>query len=157
MPRRFGKFVFVGCVGTVVQLTALTLLTKLLHLALVPATIASVEAAIIQNFLWHEYYTWPDQNAARLGERLIRFHMANGLISLVGNALITKCLVTHFRFPNLAAALAAIAICGLANFVLADWWVFARTDLKEIGVAADRATTVKTRSVGAATSLPNCP
>lgn len=155
MPRRFGKFVFVGCVGTVVQLFTLTLLTKFVHLALVPATIASVEASIIQNFLWHERYTWPDQNAAGLGARLIRFHMANGLISLFGNAVITSALVNRCHFPNLVAALAAIAICGLANFALADCWVFARTDLKQVGVTADRDTTVEKRSVGSALSLPN--
>lgn len=132
MRSRFGKFVFVGCVGTGVQLAVLTLLTQWAHFSLVPATLASVEAAIIQNFLWHVRYTWPDRNRANQVARLLRFHLANGLVSLAGNAFLMHILVTRLRVPHLLSALSAITICGLANFGLAEGWVFSKNSVHSL-------------------------
>ena len=131
MALRFSKFFFVGCLGTVVQLTVLTLLTHLFHVPLVAATAASVEAAILQNFLWHERYTWPDRKTAKAGARLIRFHAANGLVSLAGNAIVTPVLVTRLHAPALLSALAAIGVCGLANYGLANRWVYRNDSLEK--------------------------
>ena len=131
MPLRFSKFVFVGCLGTVVQLTTLALLIHAAHVALLPATFASVEAALLQNFFWHERYTWPDRTKANAGARLLRFHLANGVISLAGNALLSHFLVARLRFPTLLSALIAVAVCGLANFELANRWVYRSSELEK--------------------------
>jgi putative flippase GtrA len=124
-PRkhRFIKFAIVGCLGAALQLSLLAILTK--HMATIPATLISVELAILHNFLWHERYTWPNRITQHLSTRLIRFHLANGLVSLCGNTFITYLLVTHLHLPTLPSALAAIAFCSLANFTLTDKWVYA--------------------------------
>ncbi len=122
--RRFTKFALVGCLGAAIQLSALTLLTK--HMPLVIATPISVELAILHNFLWHERYTWPDRASQHTLRRVLRFHLANGFVSLCGNTFIIYCLVTQFHLPSLASALIAIVLCSLINFALIDKWVYAR-------------------------------
>jgi putative flippase GtrA len=124
MKRRFTKFALVGCLGAALQLSALTLLTK--HLPTLFATIISVELAILHNFLWHERYTWPDRATYNTFRRLLRLHLANGLVSLSGNTLLIYCLVTRLHLPTLPSALVAIGMCSLINFAFIDKWVYSR-------------------------------
>jgi len=120
--HRFTKFAIVGCLGAALQLSILAVLTT--HMAPIPATLISVELAILHNFLWHERYTWPDRITQHFFTRLTRFHLANGLVSLCGNTFITYLLVTHFHFPTILSALAAVGFCSLANFTLTNQWVY---------------------------------
>jgi putative flippase GtrA len=59
-----------------------------------------------------------------LALRLWRFHAGNGLVSLAGNTALMYCLVERLKAPVLPAAMGAIVICSLANFLIADRWVF---------------------------------
>jgi NitT/TauT family transport system permease protein len=56
--------------------------------------------------------------------RLLRFQVANGLISLAGNLAVMRLLVGVFGVPTLIANGAAIAVCSLANFAASEWFVF---------------------------------
>ena len=94
---RLGPFVAVGALGFLVQIAALHLLTTSAGWPWLPATLVAVELAVLHNFLWHERWTWIDRTIAVRGprsaaglrvERLVRFHVANGLISIAGNALL---------------------------------------------------------------------
>ena len=126
LGRRWLKFNFVGALGIGVQLAALSLLTAagVWYLA---ATALAVEAAVVHNFLWHERVTWRDRSTPLLGHllgRFLRFQMANGAISLVGNLLVMRLLVGALHLPVLWANLGAIAACGVLNFVASDRIVF---------------------------------
>ena len=55
---------------------------------------------------------------------LLRFHVSNGLISLLGNLLLMRLLAGGLGLPLLSANLASIAICFVANFLASDRWVF---------------------------------
>ncbi len=128
LARRWLKFNFVGALGIGVQLAALSLLTSagVWYLA---ATALAVEAAVAHNFLWHERMTWRDRatpvlDVRRLLGRFLRFQMANGLISLVGNLVVMRLLVGALHLPVLVANLGAIAVCGVVNFVVSDRLVF---------------------------------
>jgi dolichol-phosphate mannosyltransferase len=110
----------------VLQLLVFSLLIRCCRVA-VAAPIA-VEIAVLHNFLWHERFTWRDRKYHAICERTIRlcrFHAANGLISIVGNTLLTYALAECLAVPALGAAIAAIALCAPANFWVADRWVFA--------------------------------
>jgi putative flippase GtrA len=120
--HRFLKFAIVGGLGAALQLSMLAVLTK--HMSPIPATLISVELAILHNFLWHERYTWPDRISQPFFTRLARFHLTNGLVSLCGNTLLTYALVTHFHLPTIPSALTAVGFCSLANYTLADQWVY---------------------------------
>lgn len=124
--RRWLKFNFVGALGIGVQLATLALLTRagLWYLA---ATAFAVETAVIHNFLWHERMTWRDRATPLLRHllgRFLRFQLANGLISLLGNLLMMRLLVGALHVPILWANMAAIAACGLVNFLVSDRLVF---------------------------------
>ena len=78
---RWLKFNTVGAIGVVVQLGVLALLVRLGVHYLV-ATALAVEAAVLQNYYWHARWTWKGRDG-----RLWRFHLANGLISVISRAI----------------------------------------------------------------------
>ena len=126
---RFGRFSLVGLMGALLQLTLVFLLTKYLQVLSTAATLVAVEFTILHNFIWHERFTWGKRGPESSGEialRLWRFHAGNGLVSLAGNTILMYWLVERLKAPVLPAATGAIAICSLANFLIADRWVFRR-------------------------------
>jgi putative flippase GtrA len=126
---RLSRFLAVGLVGFLVQIAALAALTSLAHWTWLPATLVSVELAVIHNFLWHERWTWIDRTdvppaLSALFARLLRFHVANGLISIAGNAALMSWLVGVLALPAIPANALAVGTMSVLNFVMADRWVF---------------------------------
>ena len=122
---RWLRFNVVGLGGILVQLLILMGLQRLGAHYLVAVPMA-VEGAIAHNFLWHERWTWKDRPSVEPRERmarLFRFHLGNGLVSLVGNLLIVA-ILSGFGIPPLASAPIAILLCSLINFLLGNNFVF---------------------------------
>lgn len=127
--RRWGVFNLVGLLGFAVQLSTLFLLKRFAGFGYMVATTIAVEIAVLHNFIWHEHVTWSDVvRPLRHGvlQRLIRFHIANGIISILGNLAITWALVECLHVPYLVANGVSVLICSLLNFVAADRFVFRR-------------------------------
>ena len=124
--RHWLKFNAVGLVGIGVQLVVLTLLKTGFGLNYLLATFLAVEATIVHNFIWHERWTWIDRtkDAGGILWRLIRFNLANGMISLAGNLGLMWVLVSRFRLNYILANLLAIGLCSIVNFVVSDRLVF---------------------------------
>ena len=121
MPR-YLKFALVGLIGVAVQLATLQLfLTMGTHYLI--ATALAVEIALLHNYAWHQRWTW-SESTSPVPYRLLRFHLANGLISLISNLLWMRLLSGWFGLPPMPANLIAIAATSALNFVLADGWVF---------------------------------
>jgi putative flippase GtrA len=136
--QRPAKFVLVGGVGVLVQIAALEALTALgCHYLL--ATGIAVEAAVLHNFVWHQRFTWRDwrdrqdrsdrcirggSSFAQTGVRLLRFHLSNGVISILGSLLLMRWLVGQFGIGVMMANLMSIAACSVGNFLASDRWVF---------------------------------
>ncbi|MGE5646793.1 MAG: GtrA family protein [Acidobacteriota bacterium] len=127
MLLRWLKFNAVGAMGIAVQLAALALLTGLLKMNYLAGTALAVEMAVLHNFVWHERFTWRDRtrnaNGGMLG-RLLRFNLTTGGLSIGGNLLLMRLLVGRLGMNYMAANLAAIAACSLANFAASHWLVF---------------------------------
>ena len=124
---RLLRFAFSGLGGFVVQIGALTLLTEWLGVHYLLATIVSVEAAILLNFVWHERWTWGDRPVSSSSERwqrLARFNALTGLTSIVGTAIIASILVEGFSLPPVIANLISVAALSAINFVGANALVF---------------------------------
>lgn len=122
---RFARFNGVGAIGFAVQLASLAALLRA-GVPYLPATAVAVELSVLNNFLWHERWTWRDRpcsGRARL-LRLGRFHALNGLVSLGGNLLIVSALVGHAGMSPIAANVIAVFACGILNFFGADRLVF---------------------------------
>ncbi|PYR55736.1 MAG: hypothetical protein DMF85_18750 [Acidobacteria bacterium] len=125
--RRWLTFNAVGVIGVAVQLAVIGVLMRWTPVPYLIATAAGVEAAILHNFIWHERWTWRDRPAtatvARL-ERLRRFHLVNGVISMIGNLAIMTLLYGLCGLPVIISSLLAIGACSLLNFALSDTAVF---------------------------------
>ena len=121
------RFYAVGLAGIVVQLAALTLLKSGLGMGYLSATAIAVELAVLHNFFWHERWTWADRgglSAAGKTGRLVRFHLSNGLLSILGTVVLMAVLVGRLHLPYLLSNVIAIGVCSLLNFLAADRFVF---------------------------------
>jgi putative flippase GtrA len=89
------------------------------------ATAIAIEITLLHNFIWHLHYTWRDRRyqSPLLGQ-LIRFHLSNGLVSMVGNLALMPVLVAGARIPVLIANAIAILCCSIVNYLLGDRWAF---------------------------------
>ncbi len=118
---RWLKFSAVGVIGIGVQLAALAILVRwgVHYLA---ATAIAVEAVLLHNYVWHKYWTWAGRE--RRSGRLLRFHLANGLVSIASNLIWMRALTGWLEVPPVPANLVAITATALLNFALADRWVF---------------------------------
>jgi len=123
------KFVIVGCLGFVLQLLTLSALTSLAGWPWLSATAAAVEAAVLHNFVWHEWWTWGDRGFAGFAGahtfgRLVRFNVATGFISIVGNLVLMEILVEAVGLPPLVSNAIAVGLLSVVNFIVSDRWVF---------------------------------
>jgi putative flippase GtrA len=123
---RWGKFNLVGAMGMVVQLTALALLNRWAPGHYLYASAAAVELTLLHNFVWHLHYTWHDRrDDSALLTQFVRFHLSNGLVSLLGNLALMRLLVQEVHLPVLISNCIAILCCSIVNFCLGNDWVFA--------------------------------
>jgi putative flippase GtrA len=129
---RVAAFVVVGAAGFGVQIATLAALTLAAGWSWLPATLASVEVAVLHNFFWHRRWTWRDRDRAGPAARLWRFHLSNGAASMAGNALLMALMIHLVGLEPIAANLAAVAVMSVANFVIADRWVFGRRRAVEL-------------------------
>jgi len=82
---RFLKFAFVGVTGTIVDFGIMNLMSLVFGLPLVWAQAISFTIAVINNFLWNRFWTYPDSRSKAAHHQLIQFFMIN----LVGIAIRT--------------------------------------------------------------------
>lgn len=124
---RLLKFSIVGAAGGAVQLATLAVLVAM-SVNYLPATALAVEMAILHNFFWHRRFTWAcrSMTGQAATKSLIRFHLGNGLISLLGNLIMMRVLAGVLHMPVIGANILAIIICWLSNFFISDRWVFRR-------------------------------
>ncbi len=130
---RWGKFNLVGAMGMVVQLAALALFNRWTAGHYLYATAAAIELALLHNFVGHLHYTWRDRRgySALIGQ-FMRFHLSNGLVSMVGNLALMRILVHEAGIPLLVSNSIAILCCSIVNFCLGDRWAFAAKRFRPI-------------------------
>lgn len=123
---RWWKFNVVGAMGMVLQLAALALIDRWTGGHYLYATAAAVELTLMHNFVWHLHYTWRDRrNRSALLPQFVRFHLSNGLVSMLGNLALMPILVQKTSIPMLCSNSIAILFCSVINFCLGNNWAFA--------------------------------
>ena len=140
---RLMRFSAAGLGGFAVQLTTLAMLTHLLDVHYVIATIVAVEAAILVNFVLHERWTWKarlqgDGGAAVVG-RLLRFNALTALTSIAGSVVVTTFLVETASMVPIVANSISVIVLGALNFVGSDRFVFRAAALAMVIVVAPSA------------------
>jgi len=85
--------------------------------------------------VWHEWWTWADGRFGGSGRfagfagpqrlaRLVRFNLATGLISILGNLILMEILVEALGLPPLLGNAIAVGLLSVVNFIVSDRWVF---------------------------------
>jgi putative flippase GtrA len=120
----FIRFNVVGVLGFALQSGALFVLTHGAHpFGYLLATAAAVELAVLNNFVWHQRWTWRDRPSATAGEtlrRLAKFNLTNGAVSLTGNLIFMSILVGRLGLPIAGSNVVSVVACSICNFFLAD-------------------------------------
>jgi putative flippase GtrA len=130
---RWGKFNLVGAMGMGLQLALLALFNRWTAGHYLYASAAAIELTLLHNFVWHLHYTWRDRRVSDTRLRqLARFHLSNGLVSMLGNVALMRLLIHKARLPLLASNVIAILCCSVVNFCLGNKWAFAGARKAEI-------------------------
>jgi putative flippase GtrA len=112
---RFLKFSFVGVTGTIVDFGVMNLMSLVFQLPLLWAQMISFTIAVINNFLWNRYWTYPDSRSKKAPQQLIIFV----LINLVGILIRTPLISWLNNLILLALNNAAIRL-PLENFIISQ-------------------------------------
>ena len=139
---RFLKFMAVGVFGAVVDFGIMNLFSKLFGLALVWAGTISFICAIISNFIWNRYWTYPDSRSRPIARQLIMFFVVNvaglairlpilhflespmrGLFARLSLPVFTP----EFLGKNFTLAV-AVGVVMLWNFFINRYWTYNDVD-----------------------------
>ena len=140
---RFLKFMAVGAIGAVIDFSIANLLTHFVRMDLVPAGTISLACAIVSNFIWNRYWTYPESRSRAVAHQLGMFTIVNvaGVAfripilhyvePLMLNFFRTELPLTRFS-PEFAArnsTLAlAVGIVMLWNFFINRYWTYSDID-----------------------------
>ncbi len=137
---RFLRFAVVGVMGAVIDFGMMNLLVRLFHFPLVLAGTISFIAAVISNFIWNRYWTYPDSRSKPLVRQLATFT----IVSVMGLAIRVPLLAlleppaerlfgslafglpyfdTNFYADNLVLAIAVIIVM-FWNFFVNRYWTY---------------------------------
>jgi len=85
---RFLKFSFVGITGTIIDFGVMNILDLVLNTPLVWAQGISFICAVINNFLWNRYWTYPESRTKGAPKQLIQFLTINLIGILIRSPLV---------------------------------------------------------------------
>lgn len=75
--KRFFKFMIVGAIGAGLDFLVMNILTHLFRMELILAGSISFICAIISNFIWNRYWTYPDSRSRAIAGQLGMFFVVN--------------------------------------------------------------------------------
>lgn len=142
---RFIRFAIVGTIGAVVDFGTFNLLSGVLGIQDVWASVFSFTTAVLSNFTWNRYWTYPDSRSKPLTTQLLSFAVVNilglgirtplfaGLSSLLERLFsLLPFLPVSFITPDLLGDNSALAIAILVvmlwNFFANRYWTFNDVD-----------------------------
>ena len=125
---RFLRFAVVGAIGTAVYFGALNLLHLVLKLPVLISSTCSFSLAVISNFTWNRYLTYPDSRSKPLKGQLTQFFLVNlagwAINTLILAALLGLATLTFGRLGYNIAAIVATGIVMFWNFFVNRYWTY---------------------------------
>lgn len=127
--KRFIKFAIVGATGMVVDLAVLTFSKEVLGLPLMLAVALGFSIAVVNNFTWNRYWTFPESRQRPVTGQLVQFTVVN-LIGLAINEVIVLGLHPVFSgalpdpYAYLAAKVIAIGVVLFWNYGANRIWTY---------------------------------
>jgi len=86
---RFLRFLVVGVTGAIVDFGVLNLLRLVFNFPLVWAQGISFICAVVNNFLWNRFWTYPESRTENVTKQLIQFFIINTIGIIIRTPLIT--------------------------------------------------------------------
>jgi len=136
---RFYKFATVGAIGAVIDFALFNVFTSVAGIPAIISSALSFVAAVLSNFIFNRYWTYPDSRSKALAHQAIQFSMISLIgmgIRLIMFALLEKPFINiadNF-FPSLGinstlighnATLAlAILVVMMWNFIANRYWTY---------------------------------
>ena len=116
------RYAVVGISGVVVNMLVFYLLREGVQLTLLVSSVIAVEAAIMNNFIWNDIWTFKSISEKQEGgpcrfQRFLRFNLVS-FTGLVMHTLIVYLLVSHGKVNESFAMLLAIAVVFILNYLL---------------------------------------
>ena len=140
---RFLKFMAVGAFGALVDFSIANVLSHFLSMPLVYAGTISFTCAVISNFIWNRYWTYPESRSRRLHHQLGMFFLVNlagvairipilrfvepVLLRLLDTYRLRIAFSHEFIARNLTLAI-AVGIVMLWNFFVNRYWTYNDVD-----------------------------
>jgi len=146
---RFIKFAMVGALGSVIDFVVMNLLVALAQATFVLAGTISFICAVISNFTWNRYWTYPESRTKPILGQLGQFALVNTAGLLIRIPILTfgepalDQFLSQFSFAarlhqlishNLTLA-TAIGIVMLWNFFVNRYWTYRHIDDEQPGLA----------------------
>jgi len=101
---RFIRFLTVGAIGAAVDFGIMNLFSKLFNMPLTVAGTISFVCAILSNFLWNRYWTYPDSRSRPIARQLTMFFIVN----VAG--LVIRLPILHFLEPPMRGLFERLAL-----------------------------------------------
>ena len=126
---RFVKFAIVGVIGMAVDLTILTVSREILGLPLSIAVALGFTVAVVSNFTWNRFWTFPESRQRPIATQLVQFTLVN-LVGLGINEVIVLGLypvflrLSHDPIAYLAAKVIAIGVVLFWNYGANRIWTY---------------------------------
>ncbi len=140
---RFVRFMAVGVIGAVVDFGIMNLLTRLFDAPLVVAGTISFVCAVISNFIWNHYWTYPDSRSHPIMRQLAMFFIVNvagvairvpilwllesPTLKFLQSMSFQSSLTPDFLAKNLTLAI-AVGVVMLWNFFVNRYWTYNDVD-----------------------------
>jgi putative flippase GtrA len=80
---RFAKFFVVGAFGAVVDFVTYNLVIRLFRLSPEVASVIALTVAIVSNFIWNRYWTYPDSRSKPVVKQFVQFFIINILAVVI--------------------------------------------------------------------------
>jgi len=138
MKNRFFKFAFVGGIGTLIQLTALTILRSIIPefnllflTSFLLSTLLSIELAIISNFILNNLWTFSDRKLEpkQIPSKFIQFNVASTgsiiiqfIVNFFGETFIG--LKPLFKLPVINFMIDTGLIFAMTGIIIGLFWNF---------------------------------
>lgn len=144
---RFLKFMAVGAFGAVVDFGIANLLSHFFNFVLVLAGTISFTCAVLSNFIWNRYWTYPESRSRPLAHQLGMFALVNlagvliripilhfleaPLRDLIAANGVLPAVTPEFLARNLTLAV-AVGIVMLWNFFVNRYWTYNDVDSTQV-------------------------
>lgn len=117
------KFVIVGAIGTLVNISVLFLLTEFFKFLYLISEVIGFTLATINNYLLNKIWTFEENIQVKIIRKYIQYFIVC-LLSLILNLIVLFLLVEVFDFWYILAEIVAIMVSFVINFIGSKFWIF---------------------------------